>query len=206
MRDPATASTMTARTATAADLPAMADTMATAFHDDPVWGPWAFPDPERRPAQHLVFWGFFLNSALRYGWVHATPRCESVTLWLPPGGSELSPEDEERAPELIVELLGDRARPVMDGMRLFDQNHPHDEPHYYLSLWGTHADHRGRGIGTVLLRQDLLRIDDDHMPCYLESTNPANLDRYRSIGFVPRGSFELPGDGPTVTTMWRPAR
>jgi hypothetical protein len=44
------------------------------------------------------------------------------------------------------------------------------------------------------------------MPAYLESSNPANLDRYRRLGFVERGEFSLPADGPTVTTMWRTAR
>lgn len=31
----------------------------------------------------------------------------------------------------------------------FDEHYPKDEPHYYLSLWGTHRDHAGRGLGTA---------------------------------------------------------
>ncbi len=40
----------------------------------------------------------------------------------------------------------------------------------------------------------------------LESTNPANLDRYRSVGFEPIGDLDLPHGGPAVTRMWRDAR
>jgi hypothetical protein len=44
------------------------------------------------------------------------------------------------------------------------------------------------------------------MPAYLESTNPANDERYKGVGFEPIGEFSYPGGGPVVTTMWRPAR
>jgi hypothetical protein len=57
-----------------------------------------------------------------------------------------------------------------------------------------------------LLRQNLALIDDLHQPAYLESTNPANLDRYRSLGFERLGDFDLPHSGPAVTQMWRDAR
>lgn len=58
----------------------------------------------------------------------------------------------------------------------------------------------------ALLADNLARIDAGHEPSYLESTNPSNLDRYRSVGFEVVGGFALPGGGPYVTTMWRRAR
>ena len=57
-----------------------------------------------------------------------------------------------------------------------------------------------------LLAHDLALIDAEHVPAYLESTNPANDVRYRSVEFEARGRFSFPGDGPVVTTMWREAR
>jgi hypothetical protein len=41
------------------------------------------------------------------------------------------------------------------------------------------------------------------MPAYLESTNPANLKRYESVGFQERERLTMPS-GAVVTTMWRP--
>jgi hypothetical protein len=56
-----------------------------------------------------------------------------------------------------------------------------------------------------LLRKTLARIDALGAPAYLESSNPANNERYESVGFQRRDEFTLPADGPLVTTMWRPA-
>jgi hypothetical protein len=49
-------------------------------------------------------------------------------------------------------------------------------------------------------------IDAEGLPAYLESSNPANNDRYGGVGFQAVGEFAYPGGGPVVTTMWRPAR
>ena len=103
-------------------------------------------------------------------------------------------------------LLGDRSRIVLEGLLRFEQAHPHDEPHYYLSFVATHDDHRGRGIAEQLLAQNLARIDAEHLPAYLESSNPKNLERYGRLGFAPIGEFSMPDGGPIITTMWRAAR
>ena len=58
----------------------------------------------------------------------------------------------------------------------------------------------------ALLADNLSRVDQLGLPAYLESTNPANLERYRSVGFEPCGEFALPEGGPVVTTMWREPR
>jgi hypothetical protein len=51
----------------------------------------------------------------------------------------------------------------------------------------------------------LARIDAQHMPAYLESTNPVNLARYEALGFKGRGDFSHAGC-PPITRMWRDAR
>jgi GNAT superfamily N-acetyltransferase len=193
------------RTATASDLQPVAATLAGAFFDDPVWA-WAFPDPARRHEQHAALWGLLLEGAIGYGWVWTTDGFEAATLWIPPDQPELPDAQAERLEPLLDELLGDRAPLVLEVIEQFDSTHPRDAPHYYLSLLGTHPDHRGRGAGMDLLRQNLALIDDLHQPAYLESTNPANLDRYRSLGFERLGDFDLPHSGPAVTQMWRDAR
>jgi predicted GNAT family acetyltransferase len=57
-----------------------------------------------------------------------------------------------------------------------------------------------------LLAHDLALIDEEHRAAYLESSNPTNNRRYASAGFEAVGEFPYPGNGPVVTTMWRPAR
>lgn len=192
-----------ARVATDADVAAVAETMAGAFYNDPVWG-WVFPDPDRRRAQHEIFWRLFIEGALGYHWVWLTDQCASASLWIPPGGSEL-PEEEAKLEPLLDELLGELGPRAMKAMERFGASRP-DEPHYYLSLLATHPDHRGKGLGMGLLADNLARIDAEHEPAYLESTNPNNDSRYERLGFVRSGEFSLPERGPLVATMWRDAR
>ena len=196
---------LTPRAAGAADLGSVVDTIAVAFQNDPVWS-WVFPDDARRPEQFLRWWPLFVEGALPQGFTWMTENAETVAVWVPPGGVELTPEAEASIPPLLDELLGARSRVALGALLQFEAAHPHDEPHYYLSFVATHDAHRGRGIGEQLLARNLEQIDAEHFPAYLESSNPKNLTRYQRLGFVPRQEFALGGDGPIVTTMWREAR
>lgn len=188
-----------------ADLAAVVGTISLAFHDDPTWS-WAFPDPARRQDQYAVFWRFLITGAIRYPWVLLTDGCATASVWIPPGGTEIAEEDEARLEPLLRDLVGPRTPDVMELFARFEAAHPRDEPHYYLSLLGTHPAHAGAGLGMALLAENLRRIDDEHMPAYLESSNPANNRRYERHGFVELGTFSPPSSDIPVTTMWRDAR
>ena len=86
----------------------------------------------------------------------------------------------------------------------FGAGHP-EGPFFHLTILATHSRHRGKGLGMGLLTETLTRVDALGGAAYLESTNPVNDERYRSIGFEPRAELIMPG-GQVVTTMWRPAR
>jgi GNAT superfamily N-acetyltransferase len=193
------------RRAGATDLDAVVDTIAVAFHNDPVWS-WAFPDEQARPAQFRRWWPLLVEGALTQDFTWMTPAAETVSVWIKPGRPELTDEAEARVLPTLEALLGTRSRTVLEGLLRFENAHPHDEPHYYLSFVATHDDHRGQGIGEQLLAQNLELIDTEHFPAYLESSNPKNRARYGRLGFEPIGEFSMPDNGPPVTTMWRAAR
>jgi GNAT superfamily N-acetyltransferase len=198
--------TVASRVASEADLGAVTAAMVTAFANDPVWGPYSFPDPELRPQLSWRFWEFCVRVALRFPWTMVTPGCEAAAVWIPPSEPEMTPEQEVELAALVGELLGPyQARAVLDAFARLDAAHPHEEPHHYLSLLATHTDHRGQGLGMGLLGTCLETIDAEHSPAYLESTNPANDARYMRHGFEPHGRVTLP-NGHVVTTMWRAAR
>jgi ribosomal protein S18 acetylase RimI-like enzyme len=178
--------------------------LVSAFYDDPTWS-WAFPDPSLRAEQHRRLWGLFVDGALRYPWVWLTPGNTATSVWIPPNATDLSQEQEAALEPTVVEMLGADASAAIQAFELFDQAHPREVPHFYLSLLATSAEHRGRGYGLGLLAGNLRLIDEAGMPAYLEASNPANVALYLRHGFEVCGSFKLPGDGPEVFTMWREA-
>ena len=194
------------RVAGPGDLDTLTAIMATAFRHDPVWGDYSFPGSGQRLEAASGFWRAYLGAMLRHGWSFLSAGDESAAVWVPPGERELTDEQEHELEALLHELLGDaQAAVVFDVVERLEAAHPRHEPHHQLSLFGTHEDHRGRGIGMALLDACLERVDAAGSPAYLESTNPANEPRYMSRGFEPFGRVELAG-GPVVTTMWRTAR
>jgi GNAT superfamily N-acetyltransferase len=192
---------LTVDAATQAEASRITEVLSEAFLDDPTWS-WAFPDPAARKQ----WWSLCIREALRYPWTFKTEGYEAVSVWIPPDGTELSPDVELGVPARLEDLVGCRAGNVGELLDRFGRAHPRHEPHYYLSLLGTARDHRGRGLGMALLEENLIRIDAEHMPAYLESSNPNNNHRYEGAGFVPVISFQAPGDGPIVTGMWRSRR
>lgn len=186
----------------AADADAVAELFALAFYADPTWG-WAFPDPESRLDQHRRFWALFLHSAIPYRWVWMIEDGSAASLWIPPGEPELSDADEVLLEPLLREEVGAHTEEVLTLIDSFESNHPRDRPHFYLSLLGTHPEHRGKGRGMALLAANLAQIDERGMPAYLESSNRANDHRYERLGFRQVGEFAAPGGEPTVACMWR---
>lgn len=191
------------RSAGPADAPAVSACLASAFHQDPLWGDWAFPDERERTTLLPELMARLVAGALPHGWVWISGEAEAVAVWLPPGAAELSPEQEREFDEFVGRALGTRAGEMRELFARFEGNHPHEPPHYYLSLLGTHRSHAGRGLGMQLLRECLAQIDREGMPVHLESTNPVNVPRYEALGFARAGAFSSPAGGPEIATMWR---
>jgi GNAT superfamily N-acetyltransferase len=152
-----------ARVATEVDLDGVSRTLWAAFGDDPLWS-WAFPDRDKLK----VWWRFLITSALRYPWVSTTSGYAAASVWIPPGGSELTELEEASVEPLLDDLLGARSGEVIELLERFGASRPTGESHYYLSLLGTHPDHRGQGLGMALLADNLAKIDEEAMPAYLE--------------------------------------
>jgi GNAT superfamily N-acetyltransferase len=186
-------------------VPAVVEAVVLAFHDDPVWS-WAFPDPVTRSEKFRTWWGFLVEAGLRNGEIWVAGDCDAVSVWTPPGGHELTPEEEALVIPLLTDLLGGRSGLVLEMVMCFDAAHPQDLPHWYLSILATHPQARGSGLGMALAVDVLRRADSDGVPAYLESSNPANHARYERAGFARREVVTLPADCPPILTMWREPR
>lgn len=191
---------MAVRVASEHDLDGITATLTAAFEADPLWS-WAFPHKGLAELWHL-----FISSALRYPWVWVAGDYAAASVWIPPGGIELTEAEEASLAPRLDELVGSRASEVLSLFERLDHAHPDEPPHYYLSLLGTHPDHRGKGLGMALLAENLAMIDSERMPAYLESSNPENDSRYERLGFVRAGEFQRPDGRLTCSTMWRAPR
>src|SRR4051794_20249030 len=186
------------RTASPADVDPVTRVLYAAFLEDPLWR-WVFSDL----AGLELLWRLYIQSALRYPHMWVADDHAAVSVWIPPGGTELTADEEVLAEQLIEEFVGDHAAAVMELLERFEAAHPHERPHYHLTLLGTDPDRRGDGLGMALLADNLARIDEQGMPAYLESSNPANDARYEAVGFEAVGSFTTPDGQHVVSTMWR---
>ena len=190
--------------ATTADIDDVTTTIALAFATDPVWGA-ALARPDGSTAHHFDFWHLFVEGAVPQGMVFRSDDDAAVAIWIPPGGDEMTEEQEERLRVVVTDNLDSAALDAMFALwDRFDSHHAQSEPHAYLSLLATQPGHRGHGIAQQILRDNLAEFDRQGVPTYLESTNPVNDHRYRRLGFTKVGEFAGTTPDSIVSTMWRP--
>jgi GNAT superfamily N-acetyltransferase len=196
---------MITRPAAIDDIGRATQTLSLAFLHDPVWGV-ALARSDGSTDHHAAYWQIYVEGALRYSTVFMTEDASAVSVWIPPGGTDLTDTGEKAIEQLVGATLEPAAaQAIFELWERFAANHPDDEPHAYLSLLATHPDHRGHGIGQRLLAENLARWDAERLPAYLESTNPGNDHRYERAGFRRIGGFRAVLDDAPISTMWRPS-
>ena len=191
----------TARRARTNELQQLAALLAAAFDDDPVWGPYFFPDQRRRQEGLTRFLAGELRQFMPHEAVWTIEDLAGVAVWAPPGHWQVPPRELlGRAPS-IAKAFGRGLPRVLRATAVVEKQHPGD-PHYYLPYIGVAPARQGNGLGTALLRPVLDRCDTEGTPAYLEATNKRNLPLYRRQGFEVREELDLP-NGPRLWTMWR---
>ena len=194
---PAVAAQATRR-ATRRDLPALSETLAAAFHDDPVFRWWIAGDAARREILP-AFFGVILDAHLTAGEIRTTHDLATAAVWAAPD----APEDEA-LPGAIAEAAGEHAGRAFEILERMAAQHP-EEPHWYLPFVGTRPDRQSRGLGSAVMRPVLDACDVAGLPAYLEATSERVARLYARHGFMIAGEIELP-DGPSLWPMWREPR
>ncbi|HEY2661238.1 MAG TPA: hypothetical protein VGI79_16075 [Caulobacteraceae bacterium] len=194
-----------ARAATWADADALSQTLARAFHDDPLIC-FILNDEATRAARMPRLFKLLFKLGLPYGACDVTTGYEAAALWRPPNQWNIPIWQYvvNGAEFLSLFGVGGAAR-VMGLMDHIEKHHPH-EPHYYLQAIGTDPASQGKGFGGLVIRSQLAKADAAHMPAYLESSKDSNIPIYSSFGFEVTGEIKVPGGGPTIWPMWRNPR
>jgi len=199
----ALASASSVRLATAADAQELSQTLGRAFFDDPVMS-YMMPDESRRAAKLQPLFKVLFKLGRPYGACYVTSGYEAVTLWRPPGQWHLTIWQYITNGPQLLGVFGSNVLSVMGTMDRIEKVHP-KKPHWYLQTIGTDPVKQGKGFGSLIMRDQLARVDASHMPAYLESSKITNIPIYKSFGFEVTGEIKIP-DGPTLWSMWRDAR
>jgi len=171
--------------------------VARAFQDDPAIAH-IIPDAfERKNKSHHMF-GCFIRYGVLYGEVYATsPNLEGVAMWVPSEKAEITTWKMIRCGGLSLYFKVGR-KAVSRGLAYFDyafKVHSRHAPfrHWHLTLLGVDPEFQGRGYASALIKPMLARIDQDHLPCYLETNNEKNVPIYEHYGFKVVEEDTIPG-------------
>ena len=194
-----TNTTPVARTASSEAEQAVA-VIVLAFSADPA-ARWSFAEPHQYLTHFTALVRAFGGRAFDHGSGDHLCGFGGAALWLPPG---VHPDEE-----VLTALLKGSMEPARyaEAVAVFEQmarHHPR-EPHWYLPLIGVDPSQQRKGHGSALLQHGLLRCDRDHVPAYLESTNPVNVPLYERHGFEVVATIQV-GSSPPIFPMLRSAR
>ena len=166
---------------------------------------WLVPDPRTRRAIFPGYFRLYVEHALAEGVVLTTPARDATALWIPVG-----PDGPGEPPEGYHDQLAAVTGPHLARFETldeqFDRHHPAGVPHEHLAILAVRPGRQLLGIGTALMHARHAILDRDGTPAYLEASDPAKRDIYRTHGYTDRGQpIQLP-DGPAMYPMWRRAR
>ena len=171
-----------------------------------------FPDQRRRARALRAFFTASVRDAIPFGSVLAVTdgsHVDAAAVWLPPGAFPWSLARKLAAAPTLgrVAMADPRAFPTF--LRYgenVERAHP-EEPHWYLEALSVRPECQRRGLGSRLVQPILERADMEGVPCYLETSDPANIAFYGRFGFDVVGPpLVVVPDGPPLTAMWRAGR
>lgn len=189
----------------------LADTIARAFADDPIWR-WIYHG-NQDPLTHedaLVLARYLLADMSPIDEVHGFRHHHACALWhaplVPANKTIVAAHKEAPSPygDAFVDKLSHRL-PALGELTTKMAEHRPEEPHWYLGILATHPSRQSQGLGGRVLAAMHERCDELAIPCFLESSNPQNYGFYRRHGYVETSEFSA-ADSPPLLGFWRTPR
>ncbi|MGQ3100653.1 MAG: GNAT family N-acetyltransferase [Sphingopyxis solisilvae] len=188
--------------ATAADHPALIETLAQAFQTDPALS-WILPDPAHRARALLSLFRTLVPADMRAGIAMRSAGDEAAALWRAPGQAHGGTLEFLRTALPLIATFGTalpRGLRVQGGI---DAHRPKG-CFWYLHYVGVRTEHQGKGHGGRIIRAQTAVADADGLPCWLETATPENVSLYERLGFVTQVEWDVPDGGPHFWGMMRP--
>jgi GNAT superfamily N-acetyltransferase len=182
--------------------------LARAFANDPFFT-YVLSDPVERKRLMPPLMVAWTRYGLLFGEVYVTAGpVEASAIWLPPRAAIGRTEERTHRAGLtaVVSAFSDGARARYDAVF---QDHDRvrgaaqSVPHWYLVLIGVDPARQGLGLGSLLLRAGLSRVDQDGVECQLFTEESRNVPLYQRYGFEIAVDGDLPDGGPHFWFMRR---
>ena len=181
---------------------------AGAFRDDPMMAHLIPSDVMRQVLLPHLF-EFAIRYATLYGEAYAiSEKIEGVAAWLPNHRVLASLSGALRGG--MIRLMCAANLRILNRFRKVEAavQEAHfrlaPSPHWYLALISVEPELQGQGLGSALLRPMLARLDQEQMPCYLETQNQRNASMYERYAFRTLEEFTPPGRTRTWAMLREP--
>lgn len=175
-------------------------TLVLAFTADP-FVRWIYPEASQYLSGFPEALQAFGGVAFGQGGVWRLGDFAAVALWLPPG---IEPGGDATVALFRATVGSGKFNDLLGVFGQMEEAHP-AMPHWYLPWFGVDCALQGQGLGSRLMTPCLEIVDREHLPAYLDSTNPRNVPFYERHGFEVTGQWRA-GDSPPIISMLREPR
>jgi ribosomal protein S18 acetylase RimI-like enzyme len=168
-----------------------------------------FPDPEERRAKEPFVNEYLIRRDYSFSRAFITSaQLEGIAVWM---------RSDKRDKRSFLRVLTSGAIwqainigiKALRKMHAYDQyvNRKHEElvhaKHWYLAVLAVDPQHQGKGYGSRLLNEMLSNIDEEGLPCYVETEGEKNVSMYQHFGFKVVDEFTVPNTTDTLVAMLR---
>ena len=182
------------------------EVFARAFQDDPPLVHF-LPDTSQRKNVLPYIFELAIRYGVSYGEVYATSSSlEGVAVWLPAETANMSLWGMIRCGGLsLIPRMGrvmGKLQRFNEYTNLMRQRHTPFR-HWFLQTIGVDPVFQGKGYADILLKAMLARMDQEHLPCYLDTQNGENVPIYQHYGFKVIEQVVIPSTGISHWAMLR---
>ena len=171
-----------------------------------------FPDPEERRVKEPLVNEFLISRAYSYSKSFITStQLEGVVIW---AHSDINPglsfwrmlTSGAIWPAMKIGRKALKKIAEFDQYVLRKRKELAPAKHWYLAVLAVDPQHQGKGYGSKLLNEMLSNIDEEGLPCYVETEGEKNVSMYQHFGFKVIDEFTVPNTTDKLVAMLREPR
>lgn len=187
-------------------LKTVTQTIMNAFNGYPLYS-WIIPDEEARERKLPTFFKMMVRYHLKYGKVYATSEnCEGVITFLHTDSGQMTTwRMFWRGGFKLILTWGKYLKRLfhVGDIQLSTREKYAPQTHIYLTFLVVDPQYQGSGLASQLLRPLLRYMDNENLPCYLETFREINVEIYKGYGFQLLEKYPVPDTTLTMYPMLR---